>query len=312
MKTTDKSMQTQTARLSEGLRLIFDQDPSGSPSSSPHSSSRNSRSTSRDRRSSRSTKRSHRRRRHSRSSSSSSTSSTQSRSRSHPRCHRQSSRHRCRRHRHSPPRRYRARSRSYSPSPSSDRHHTRRSRSRSRSPDSRRHRGVVGRYRSRPSDSSRRSKSRTPEQSSVHLSQDEKRELLRIAAENAVKIVGSDRLQLPESVKRTLQSEEKAALSPDHSSPVPSKWVRPEPEPQQSLEQITEMASEDGELSPKMSPKRKPITFSINNTVAKPTNGKPQGMAEVKVTSRVDIVGSKKPYGQWIPVKTKVLLSSKQ
>ncbi|KAG5266108.1 hypothetical protein AALO_G00249880 [Alosa alosa] len=46
------------------------------------------------------------------------------------------------------------------------------------------------------------------------------------------------------------------------------------------------MASEDGELSPKMSPKRKPITFSINNTVAKPTNGKPQGMAEVKMYSK--------------------------
>ncbi|PWS23049.1 hypothetical protein DKP78_15190 [Enterococcus faecium] len=35
-------------------------------------------------------------------------------------------------------------------------------------------------------------------------------------------------------------------------------------------------------------------------------------MAEVKVTPRVDIVGSKKPYGQWVPVKTRIPLSSKQ
>ena len=116
-----------------------------------------------------------------------------------------------------------------------------------------------------------------------------------------------------------------------------------------SFWQVTDSASEDGELSPKASPKRKPITFSINvsmkrrrlerldmhelfflyvplqynenttfifvssqNTFAKPTNGKPQGMGEVKVTSRVDIVGSKKPYGHWMPVKKRGPFSSKK
>lgn len=346
MKTTDKSMQVQTARLSEGMSLIFDQEAScsSSPSSSRSSSrsSGRSRSTCRDYRSSRTMRRSHRRRSRSRSSSRSSSSGS-SRSRSHPRCHRQSSHHRCRRHCHSPPRRYRAHSRSFSPSPnrshrkrhhgssayrryrgrsrsysrspSSERYYRRRSHSRSRSPNHRRHRDFVGRYRNRLSDSphrsprSYRSRSRTPEQSSVRLSQDEKRELLKIAAKNAEKIVGSDRLVLPESVKNTLQPDEKASSSPHHSSPVLDKWVRQEPVHQQSpAQQVTDTASasEDGELSPKTSPKRKPIAFSINNSVAKPTHGKSLGMAEIKVTPRVDIVGSKKPYGQWVPVKTTV------
>jgi len=157
------------------------------------------------------------------------------------------------------------------------------------------------------------------ESSSVHLSQDEKRELLKIAAETAVKTVGAaERLVFPERVKRDLLSEgsasECATPSPDRSTPVHSRLVSPEPESRQSPTQVSETVSEedDDELSPRTSPKRKPITFSINNAVAKPTHGKPHGMTEVKVTPRVDIVGSRKPYGQWVTVhKTKACRSSK-
>lgn len=297
MKTTARDMQIETARLSEGMRLIFDQAaPSGSSSSSPRSrsssSGRSSRSTSR---AAHSSKRQRRRslRRSSRSSSSSSgssiTSSGPSRSRSHPRCHRRSSpRHCCGRHCHSPPRHYRARSRSYSPSPDKSRrhgsrsrryhrssanrsyrarsrsysrsssserrrHHQRSYRSRSRSErsssSSRQHQGFVGRYRCRFPDSPRsrsprsnRSRSRTSQSSSVHLSQDEKRELLKIAAENAAKTVGAERLVFPENVKRDLLSEEsaseRATPSPDRSTPVHSKLVSPEPESRQSPTQV--------------------------------------------------------------------------
>ncbi|XP_063039542.1 arginine/serine-rich protein 1 isoform X1 [Engraulis encrasicolus] len=371
MKTTARDMQIETARLSEGMRLIFDQAaPSGSSSSSPRSrssssSGRSSRSTSR---AAHSSKRQRRRslRRSSRSSSSSSgssvTSSGPSRSRSHPRCHRRSSpRHCCGRHCHSPPRHYRARSRSYSPSPDKSRrhgsrsrryhrssanrsyrarsrsyscspsserrrrHHQRsyRSRSRSERSSSRQHQGFVGRYRCRFPDSPRsrsprsnRSRSRTSQSSSVHLSQDEKRELLKIAAENAAKTVGAERLVFPESVKRDLLSEEsaseRATPSPDRSTPVHSKLVSPEPESRQSPTQVRETVSEeDDELSTRTSPKRKPITFSVNNAFAKPTHGKPHGMTEAKVTPRVDIVGSRKPYGQWVTVKTTTSRSSK-
>lgn len=52
--------------------------------------------------------------------------------------------------------------------------------------------------------------------------------------------------------------------------------------------------------SPRLSPKTS-ISFSINNLVAKPTVS---AQPCTKVTSLVDSVESKKPYGHWIPVKS--------
>lgn len=52
--------------------------------------------------------------------------------------------------------------------------------------------------------------------------------------------------------------------------------------------------------SPKLSPKRM-ISFSVNNSMAKPTVAAPSC---AKVTPRVDSVEYRKPYGRWIPVKS--------
>lgn len=64
------------------------------------------------------------------------------------------------------------------------------------------------------------------------------------------------------------------------------------------LKQSAEL--ENDPQSPRLSPKRG-ISFSINNSVAKPTVCT---QPAAKVTSLVDSVESKKPYGHWIPVRS--------
>ncbi|XP_020500714.2 arginine/serine-rich protein 1 isoform X2 [Labrus bergylta] len=217
-KGNDSQSDMACARQTDCINVIFD-SPAPSPSQCGSSisceSDRSSDSVD------------HRGRGSNRSSSSSSigSRSPRSRSRSHPRCHRPSSRCRCDNHfRHgrgrrpsSPPRRYRARSRSCSRSPLTKSHSSRRhNRSRSRSP------GRWSRYSKAASrslkSSSRtyRSKSRSSERSDS-LSVDDKRELLKAAYANSVKILGVDNLDLPESVKPIL------------SKHLESKPVSPEP-----------------------------------------------------------------------------------
>ncbi|RXN09420.1 arginine serine-rich 1 [Labeo rohita] len=162
-------------------------------------------------------------------------------------------------------RRYHRRSRSPSPysysrryrrSPSQSRS---RSRSRSRSPGYWRGSRFVGRYRCRFSHSPRgsrdyRSRSRSRERSSVRLSLEEKKYLLNVAKANAARILGVQNLELPASLKE-LEEEEKRRSSSDNA------------------ERVNGGVNDDGEAgtSP-TSPKRRPITFSINNTIARPSN----------------------------------------
>uniref|UniRef100_A0A3Q3FHZ3 Arginine/serine-rich protein 1 n=1 Tax=Labrus bergylta TaxID=56723 RepID=A0A3Q3FHZ3_9LABR len=219
-KGNDSQSEMACARQTDCINVIFD-SPAPSPSQCGSSisceSDRSSDSVD------------HRGRGSNRSSSSSSSSgsrSPRSRSRSHPRCHRPSSRCRCDNHfRHgrgrrpsSPPRRYRARSRSCSRSPLTKSHSSRRhNRSRSRSP------GRWSRYskaasRSLKSSSrTHRSKSRSSERSDS-LSVDDKRELLKAAYANSVKILGVDNLDLPESVKPILSK---------HLESKPNSVVKP-------------------------------------------------------------------------------------
>ncbi|XP_016330112.1 arginine/serine-rich protein 1-like isoform X3 [Sinocyclocheilus anshuiensis] len=307
-------------RLSEGVKLIFDKKaPHGrrsSRSSSSSSSSDSSFSSSKGGRSS------HRSRSSSSDSGSSSPSHSRSRSRSHPRC---SGRSCCRHRRHSPPRRYRARSRSYSPSPERSSHRRRyhrrsrspspysysrrymrspsRSRSRSRSPVYWRGSRFVGRYRCRFSRSPRssrdyRSRSRSCERSTVCLSLEEKKYLLNVAKANAARILGVQNLELPASLKELEEEEEeeKRRSSSDKEERVSADWA-----PQKIPAQVN-VANDDGEAeaSP-TSPKRKPINFSINNTIiARPSNS--PTVHDSKVTSRADSVADRKPYGQWVPI----------
>ncbi|KAM9341074.1 arginine/serine-rich protein 1 [Symphorus nematophorus] len=297
------------ARQSDGINVIFDQkSPASSRSRSRSRSSRGNRSSGSSRYRGRGSYRGRYRSSSSSSSSSScSRSSSSSRSRSHPRCHRLSSRCRCDSHyrygrgrsRRSPPRRYRAHSRSYSRSPSTNRYsHRRRSRSRSRSSSRQnRHRWGASRFRLSRSPSRthrRRSRSRSSGRS-VSLSVDDKRELLNAAKANAMKILGVDKLDLPESVKPILSEQ---SVESKQMSPEPETRVRQDPEktPSQSSE-----VEPDDMPSPKMSPKRKIISFSINNSVVKPTVAAPSC---AKVTPRVDIYESRKPYGHWVPVKS--------
>uniref|UniRef100_A0A096M8Y7 Arginine/serine-rich protein 1 n=1 Tax=Poecilia formosa TaxID=48698 RepID=A0A096M8Y7_POEFO len=243
---------------------------------------------------------------------SSSSSRSRSRSRSYPRCYRHSSRCRCDNHRsyggyrrppprryrahsrsfsRSPPRRYRGRSRSYSRSP--PRHYRARSRSYTRSPVSDRYSRHRRSYRSRsrswsPARWSRyrgRSRSRSSGRS-VSLSLRDKRELLEVAKANAMRMLGVEKLDLPESVKPIL-SEQPAARS---SSPEPVTVKT-------TLLHNLKDESEPGVSSPRMESRK--IAFSVNNSVAKPTVVAP---SPAKVTPRVDSVESRKPYGHWIPI----------
>ncbi|XP_028251076.1 arginine/serine-rich protein 1 isoform X2 [Parambassis ranga] len=268
------------ARQSDGINVIFDQN---SPASSP-----------------------------SRSSSSSSSGSDHYRGRgSHRR--RQSSKCRCSdrrygggRHRRSRPRCYRDHSRSYSRSSSRDTYsHRRRYKSRSRSRSSRsfghwsRNRRPTSQFRCKFSQSPTRpyryrSRSRSSGRS-VSLSLHDKRELLNTAKDNAMKILGVQNLELPESVKPILL----ASLESQQSSPEPEARVRHDPE--KTASESREKAESTNVSSPKLSPKRKKIVFSNNNSVVKPTVIASTG---VKVTPRVDSYESRKPYGQWVPVKS--------
>ncbi|XP_077053012.1 arginine/serine-rich protein 1 [Siphateles boraxobius] len=304
-------MKQEASPRRERVKSIFDQEaPSGrsssrsssdSDSDSSYSSSRGSRSSRRSRSSSSDSDSSSRSRSHSR-----------SRSRSHPRC---SGRSRCRHTHHSPPRRYRARSRSYSPTPQSSsrrRYHrhspspspysysrrTRRSRSRSRSRSPVYWRGsrFVGRYRCRFSRSPKnsranRSRSRSRERSAIRLSLEEKRYLLEVAKANAARILGVQNLELPASLKE----EEKRRSSSDRE-----ERLRADLATQNTLTQVNGVATDDGEaVTSPTSPKTKPIAFSLNNAVAKPSNS--PTLHDSKVTSRADSVADRKPYGQWVP-----------
>ncbi|XP_066060401.1 LOW QUALITY PROTEIN: arginine/serine-rich protein 1 [Chamaea fasciata] len=251
-----------------------------SSSSSSSSSSRSSRSWSRSR--SRSRRPGSRRcRRYSRS-----YSRSRSRSRGYRRYRR---RYPARHYRH----RYRrARSRSCSRGRGCYRRSFSRSRSRSRG---RRFYGF-GRtvypeaYRGWRSRSRTRSRSRSP----LHLSEKDKRELLEIAKANAAKALGTDNIVLPASLKIS----------------APAK--RDENEKQERREG-TESAEQPGSAAEDVSKAgmeratfQRSISFSPNNTMAKPALQKPVSHAVVKepVVSpprEDDRKGS--PYGQWVPVK---------
>ncbi|XP_016101747.1 arginine/serine-rich protein 1-like isoform X2 [Sinocyclocheilus grahami] len=60
------------------------------------------------------------------------------------------------------------------------------------------------------------------------------------------------------------------------------------------------VANDDVKAETSPSPKRKPITFNINNTIAKPSNSPTLHVS--KVTSRADSVADRKPYGHWVPI----------
>lgn len=275
------------ARKNDGISVIFDKR---SPASSHSQSRSRSRScspgsvSSRGRRSNRRSYRSPSSSTSSSRSSSRSRSRSHNRSRSHPRCHRPSSRCGCRRHRgdghrRSPARRNRGHSSSRSPSVEKySRHRSSRYSSHRRV----RHARVEKTHRSRSRSVSSRH--------SVSLSVENKRELLLAAKANAKKLLGVETVPLPESVKPILPAEPEQS---DEESPVFEKRVRRDSE--KSLSQ----SGDEGTSSPVASPHRKTISFSINNSFAKPTV---LSQSSVRAAVPADIYDSSKPYGLWVPV----------
>uniref|UniRef100_A0A8C3JW79 Arginine/serine-rich protein 1 n=1 Tax=Calidris pygmaea TaxID=425635 RepID=A0A8C3JW79_9CHAR len=259
-----------------------------SRSSSSSSSSASSRSWSRSRSRSRSRTRrngSRRYRRYSRS-----YSRSRSRSRGYRRYRgRYYGRHYRRYHR-SPPR-YRSRSRSWSRGRSYYRRSYSRSRSRSRG---RRYYGF-GRtiypeaYRSWRSRSRTRSRSRSP----LHLSEKDKRELLEIAKANAAKALGTDNIVLPASLKILTPSKEIKNEKQEHEDPGESAE-----QPRRLAEEVTKSGMERATI-------QRSISFSPNNTMAKPVLQRPvsQIVKEPPISPGREEDKKGSPYGQWVPVK---------
>ncbi|XP_074750620.1 arginine/serine-rich protein 1 isoform X1 [Strix uralensis] len=259
-----------------------------SQSSSSSSSSASSRSWSRSRSRSRSWARrngSQRYRRHSRS-----YSRSRSRSRGYTRYRgRYHSRHYRRYHR-SPPR-YRSRSRSWS----RGRSYYRRSYSRSRSCSRGRRYYGFGRtvypeaYRSWRSRSRTRSRSRSP----LHLSEKDKRELLEIAKANAAKALGTDNIVLPASLKILTPSKEIKNEKQEHEDPGESAE-----QPRRPAEDMTKSGMERATI-------QRSISFSPNNTMAKPVLQKPAShvVKEPAISPAREDDRKGSPYGQWVPVK---------
>ncbi|XP_075883678.1 arginine/serine-rich protein 1 isoform X5 [Nelusetta ayraudi] len=124
---------------------------------------------------------------------------------------------------------------------------------------------------------------------------EDKKELLQADKADAMEMLGSETLNLPESVK---------PLSPEQPR---STWeLVEEPEtrvrqgPKETPSQSDESDPEDTP-SPTIAAQRKTISFSINNSVAKPTAA---ALSSARVTARVDSYESRKPYGHWVPVKS--------
>lgn len=226
------------ARHNDGINVIFDQK---SPASSPSRS--RSRSSDKSSHSSVSShyrgRGSHRRRYRSPSSSTSSScsrSSSQPRSRSRPRCHRRSSRCRCdshhrygrRRYRRSSPRRCRDRSRSRSSSRQSRHRRAARRCRLSRSPPRTNRRNSDSRSSKCSLTLEGKLKFKWPLPRQVHfqdgknvktfLCSSDKRQLLGAAQANAKTILGTEKLELPQTVKPTLPEQPE------------SKWESLEPE----------------------------------------------------------------------------------
>ncbi|XP_062365303.1 arginine/serine-rich protein 1 isoform X2 [Cinclus cinclus] len=255
----------------------------GSPARSSSRSSRTSSSSSSSSRSSRSWSRSRSR---SRARRSRRCSRSYSRSRSRSRGYRRyRSRYRSRHYRHRYPR-HRSRSRS--------RGCYRRSYSRSRSRSRGRRYYGFGRTIYPEAYRSWRSRSRSRSRSPLHLSEKDKRELLEIAKANAAKALGTDNIVLPASLKISAPAKEIKTEKQEREDSRESAE-----QPGSAAEDVTRGGMERTTI-------QRSISFSPNNTMAKPALQKPVSHAVVKepVVSpprEDDRKGS--PYGQWVPVK---------
>ncbi|GAB0199572.1 arginine/serine-rich protein 1 [Grus japonensis] len=138
-----------------------------------------------------------------------------------------------------------------------------------------------------------RSRTRSRSRSPLHLSEKDKRELLEIAKANAAKALGTDNIVLPASLKIVTPSKEIKKEKQEHEDAGESAE-----QPSRTAEDITKSGLERVTL-------QRSISFSPNNTMAKPVLQKPASHVVkepvISLGREDDRKGS--PYGQWVPVK---------
>uniref|UniRef100_A0A672TWM3 Arginine/serine-rich protein 1 n=1 Tax=Strigops habroptila TaxID=2489341 RepID=A0A672TWM3_STRHB len=144
-------------------------------------------------------------------------------------------------------------------------------------------------YRSWRSRSRTRSWSRSP----LHLSAKDKRELLEIAKANAAKALGTDNIILPASLKIFSPPKERRSAKQKQEDPGESAE-----RPTRPAENMTKSGIERTTI-------QKSISFSPNNTMAKPVLQKPvsQVVKEPAISPAREDDRKGSPYGQWVPVR---------
>lgn len=218
---------------------------------------------------------------------------SRSRSRSWSRSYYQRSRYRMSCHSlHS----YRSRSRCYIPSSGSYkrsrsnlRYRRSGSRSQSRSP-SRSRQSYYGSVRRTQPPSHRRSRSRSRD-SSIHLTQKEKKKLLEIATANADKLLGTGNMHLPPSLM-SLKNERHFKMKAN--SDAVKELTKKEYKEVEEDEPIKKISSATAKMDTNHW-----IAFSVKNTVAKPLN---QKTANTSAKESPEHKRKGSPYGQWVLV----------
>ncbi|OXB77906.1 UNVERIFIED_CONTAM: hypothetical protein H355_000661, partial [Colinus virginianus] len=120
----------------------------------------------------------------------------------------------------------------------------------------------------------------------------EKRELLEIAKANAAKALGTENIVLPASLKVRAASKETSNIKKEHEDSGES-----DEQPGRLTEAITKSGME------RATPRS--ISFSPNNTMAKPVQQKPAShvVKEPSISPGREDDKKGSPYGQWVPVK---------
>ncbi|KYO25751.1 arginine/serine-rich protein 1 isoform A [Alligator mississippiensis] len=138
-----------------------------------------------------------------------------------------------------------------------------------------------------------RSRTRSRSRSPLHLSEKDKRELLEIAKANAARVLGTNNIVLPASLRLNTASKE------TNSGNLKSEDAAESTEPSGRLtEDLLRSGTERATA-------QRGISFSPNNTMAKPVAQKPASLSVKEITISPGREDDRKgnPYGQWVPIK---------
>ncbi|KYO25752.1 arginine/serine-rich protein 1 isoform B [Alligator mississippiensis] len=133
----------------------------------------------------------------------------------------------------------------------------------------------------------------SPEGRNSHSSEKDKRELLEIAKANAARVLGTNNIVLPASLRLNTASKE------TNSGNLKSEDAAESTEPSGRLtEDLLRSGTERATA-------QRGISFSPNNTMAKPVAQKPASLSVKEITISPGREDDRKgnPYGQWVPIK---------